>query len=102
MSGTEVEIRPGSDGVFRNTAELISVKRYRCPCGRVFETSTNHWGEIYTGCRRARMQGCLLGPSVCVEAEQAMLEKAYEEIANGQETETESSPARSGKGHKGQ
>jgi hypothetical protein len=40
-----------------------SVKDYRCgKCQEVFETGTNHWGEIYTGCRscgRGTVSQCL-------------------------------------------
>jgi hypothetical protein len=64
---------------------MITQKRYQCGgCGRIFKTSTNHWGVIYTGCR-GHMYGCTVTQSECVEAEMAMLDIALK--ANNDEGE---------------
>ena len=37
-----------------------TIKSYRCGhCQKIFETGTNHWGEIYTGCRTCGTHHCL-------------------------------------------
>lgn len=31
-------------------AERLERRAYRCECGKVFVTTTNHFGKIYVGC----------------------------------------------------
>jgi hypothetical protein len=58
---------------------VLTWKRYKCPCGTIYGTVTNHWGEIYRGCQGMGCRyGMTLPTSQCVEAEYAMLDLARE------------------------
>jgi hypothetical protein len=61
------------NGVDNGWRQSVNVKRYRCGhCGKVYRTSTNHWGTIYRGCD-THYYG---NSSDCVEAEEYLKEKA--------------------------
>jgi len=42
---------------------MIEKRKYMCPtCGTKTEVETNHWGEVYSGCKN-----CLAGILYCIE-----------------------------------
>lgn len=71
-----------SQTIWDGKVRKITLKRYRCRCGREYETETNHWGIIYRGCPNHYNS-----TSECVEAEAVLVRMAQQQESEDDDQE---------------